>query len=314
MRIAVTGGAGFIGSHVVERLVARGHELLVLDDLSTGSLQNLVGGLDQARLERVDVRDRAACAASLAAWRPEALLHLAAVASVPRSVAEPALVHDVNANGTFNVLDAFRVSGGRRFVFASSAAVYGPEPMLPSDEADPVNPASPYAAQKAGAELLLRAYRSVWGLETVALRFFNVFGERQRPDDPYSGVLSLFSAGLRAKGRATITGDGEQSRDFIYVGDVVRAIVVALIEADPGFGPVNVGRGESTTIRQLYRLLAGRLGVADAPEFVETRPGDVHHSRARIDRLHAALGIWPEVTVAEGIARLLAWQSGAPGQ
>ena len=309
MRIAVTGGAGFIGSHAVEYLAGAGHAVLVLDDLSSGHQSNLSSVRDRIAFERLDVRDRDGCARALAGWRSEAVLHFAAVASPLRSIQDPAAAHDVNLTGTFNVLEAARVGGVRRFIFPGSAAVYGPSPSLPSDESDPLQPVSPYAAQKAAGELLASVYRSVWGLETVTLRFFNVFGERQPADSAYSGVISIFLRALREDGHAVIAGDGEQSRDFIYVSDVVRVVRRALFGEDPGAGPFNVGRGESLSVRSLYSILAARLGVPDEPHFADRRAGDVRHSRARIDRLRHQLGIEPEVSVTAGIDRLLSWEA-----
>jgi len=311
MRIAVTGGAGFIGSHVVEQIVARGHEALVIDDFSSGSPDNLASVRGAIEIEQQDVCNGAACARLLSAWRPDAVLHLAAIASVVRSIEEPRLTHEVNLNGAFNLLEAARDAGVRRFVFASSAAVYGLLPALPSAETDPLAPVSPYAAQKAAGEALCRAYRSAWGLETAALRFFNVFGERQRADSPYSGVISLFLEALSTHGQATISGDGEQSRDFIYVGDVARAVVAALTRSDPGFGPFNIARGEQTSIRALYTLVANATGSADAPLFAPARPGDVRHSRAQIAGMRGVLGVEPAVAVVDGIARLAAWRTAA---
>lgn len=306
-RIAVTGGAGFIGSHLVDMLVQQGHEVLVVDDFSSGDPANLAAVERSIRLMRLDVRRREDLERAFREWRPEAVAHLAAVASVPRSLLEPAYTHDVNVNGTFAVLEAARVAGAGRFVFACSAAVYGATPSLPSTEDDPVQPASPYAAHKAAGELMGRAYRASWGLETVSLRFFNVFGERQVATSHYSGVISVFAAALRQTGRATITGDGEQTRDFIYVADVARAVEAALLGSDPGAEPINVGSGESLSIRRLYTLLARQLVAPDEPLFADPRPGDVRHSRAAVQRMRGLLGVVPEVSVEEGLARLLAW-------
>ncbi len=305
MHIAVTGGAGFIGSHSVDLLARAGHDLLVLDDLSSGALENLAESRSRAAFLRLDVRDGRALAAALVAFLPEAVLHLAAIASVVRSVEDPQSTYAVNLTGTLNALEAARVAGARRFVFASSAAVYGSEPALPSAEDDPLRPVSPYAAHKAAGELLCRAQRAAFGLETVPLRFFNVFGERQRPDSPYSGVISLFIEALAAHGVATILGDGEQTRDFIDVHDVARAIEAALVGPDPGPDPINIGRGEALSIRQLYRLIAAVLDVADAPRFGPARPGDVRHSRARVDALRTRLRIVPAIPVSQGIGRLV---------
>lgn len=322
MRIAITGGAGFIGSHVADLLASTGHRILALDDLSNGSVTNLARWAEgpsssaystqaAVTLRRVDIRDRAALNAAFAAFEPAAVLHLAAVASVPRSVAEPLLASDVNLGGTANVLEAARCCGARRFVFASSGAVYGPQPRLPSAETDPVEPASPYAAHKAAGELLARAYRAAWGSEACSVRFLNVYGPRQRADDPYAGVISLFSGKLRAGQRATITGDGGETRDYIYVDDVARAVAAALLGPDPGAAPINVGSGTATSVRTLHTLLAGLLGVPDDPLFAPPRPGDVRHSQARVDRMRERLGVEAQVSIAEGLRRLLAWQADA---
>jgi UDP-glucose 4-epimerase len=313
MRIAVTGGAGFIGSHLVDKLVECGHQVLVFDNLSDGDLANLACVRDRIAFKRVDVRDRDRCMRELGKWQPEAVAHLAAVASVAMSIEQPGYVHDVNLGGTANILLASQQAGARRLVFASSAAVYGPEPALPSSESHAVDPISPYAAQKASGELLAYATRLTWGLETVSLRFFNVFGPRQRSDSPYSGVISIFLESLLTRGRAAITGDGEQSRDFIYVEDVVRAVMSALLGPDPGPGPFNVGRGEAISVRQLYRMLAARLGANDEPCFVERRSCDVRHSRARIARLVKELGVRPAVTIDEGLSRLVSSRQAAMG-
>jgi UDP-glucose 4-epimerase len=310
VRVAVTGGAGFIGSHTVELLLAQGHDVLVIDNLATGSRANLAAAVEPPEFADLDLRDLRGCRGLLARWQPDAVLHLAAVASVPRSISEPALVHDVNLNGTLSALEAARRCGVRRFVFAGSAAVYGLDPPLPAGELDPVVPGSPYAAQKAAAELLLRGYRATWGIETVVLRLFNVFGERQRPDSGYSGVISIFAEALRRHGYATISGDGEQTRDFIHVRDAARALSAAVTVPDPGPEPINVARGAALSIRELYRLIAGRLELPDEPRFGPERVGDVRHSLARVERMHEALGVIPVVTIEQGLDRLLRWLAG----
>ncbi len=304
MRIAITGGAGFIGSHCADLLGAAGHELLVLDDLSSGSQENLAQAGPRLRFERLDVRDAPRLAATVAAFRPHALLHLAAVASVARSIEDPAGTFAVNLGGTLHALEAARTAGVRRFVFAGSAAVYGREPALPSRESDPLRPVSPYAAHKAAGELLCASYRASYGLETVPLRFFNVFGERQRPDSPYSGVISLFIGALATRGVATILGDGEQTRDFIAVRDVAIAVAAALCGPDPGGEPINIARGESLSVRRLYGLVARALDAADTPAFAPERPGDVRHSRACIDAMRVRLGVSPAIPVADAVADL----------
>ena len=305
MRILLTGGAGFIGGHTAEALAAAGHEAVVLDDLSTGLAENLPPNIP---LLRADIRDSAAVTAFFTRFRPEAVLHLAALASVPRSIAEPLTAHAVNLDGLALTLDAARQAGVRRFVFASSAAVYGPNPRLPSHEDDPLDPVSPYAAQKAAGELIARAYRAAFGLETVALRYFNVYGERQRADDAYAGVIARFAEALAAGSATAISGDGSQSRDFIHVADVARANLAALCGPDPGPAPINIGSGEALSVRRLHTLIAALLGARDDPAFTPDRPGDVLHSCAAIERMRSALGVEPCISIEQGLARLIAWQ------
>ncbi len=306
----MTGGRGFIGSHLVDALVLQGHRVLVVDDLSTPAVAAPAEQATTVEFALLDVRERAGIQALLQDWRPDAVAHLAAIASVPRSIDEPALAHDVNLNGAFAALEAARIAGVRRFVFAGSAAVYGDEPPLPCDEAAPLAPVSPYAAQKAAGELLARAYRAAWGLQTVNLRFFNVFGERQQAGSPYSGVISSFVAGMLRRGNATIYGDGGQTRDFIYVGDVALALCAALLGPDPGPEPINVARGESTSIRKLYRTLARLIGVPDEPAFAAARAGDVRHSLATVARLRERLGVEATVSVEDGLRRVVDWETG----
>jgi len=304
MRVAITGGAGFIGGHAARTLSEAGHVVLVLDDLSTGRAENLPPGV---LLRHLDVRDTAALTEALATFLPDAVLHLAAVASVEQSIADPMGTFAVNLGGTASALEAARLSGARRFVFASSAAVYGPHPPLPCVETAPLVPASPYAAHKAAGELLARAYRASWGLETVTLRFFNVYGPGQRPDDPYAGVIARFIAALASGQPATIAGDGSQTRDFVAVEDAARAIVAALVGPDPGVEPINVGSGEALSVRALHTLLARLLEAPDKPRFVPPRPGDVLHSRADIGRMRAVLGVAPGIAIEDGLRRLTAW-------
>jgi UDP-glucose 4-epimerase len=310
MHVLITGGAGFIGSATAEVLAQAGHAVLLLDDLSTGSTENI--GASAVAFEHVDVRNGGGLTAAFGRFRPEAVLHLAAVASVPRSISDPVTAQAVNLGGTAAVLEAARLSGARRFVFASSAAVYGPTPSLPSSEKDAVDPASPYAAHKAAGELLARAYRATWGMETVSLRYFNVYGERQRADDPYSGVIARFADALAAGRPATITGDGSQSRDFIHVADVARANASALTGADPGSAPINIGSGEALTVRRLYTLLASLLDAPDEPLFAPSRPGDLPHSRAAVQRLRDKLHVEPQISIEEGLGRLIAWRQRLP--
>ncbi len=306
MRVLVTGGAGFIGSHLARELCRHGETVCVLDNLSTGRRQNLAG----AALEFVegDVVDMEAVRAAVVGC--EVVFHQAALVSVPRSLAEPAANHQVNVTGFFNVLEAARQAGVRRVVYASSAAVYGNLPALPKGEESPLQLLTPYAAAKRMNELYAGAYTTAYGLETIGLRYMNVFGPRQHPTSPYSGVLSLFCrAALRGQPCA-IHGDGEQTRDFIFIADVVqalrRAAVVdgAVCAAHP---VLNIGRGQQTSLNQIVALLSDLLGRAIPTRYGPPRPGDIRHSLADIRRARAALGFEPQVTIRDGLARTLAW-------
>ena len=303
MRALVTGGAGFIGSHLVEALVARGDEVIVLDDLSTGHRANLAAVADRVPLRVGSIVDRAAARA--AAEGCEAVYHLAAVASVPRTIEDPVGSNAVNLTGTIEVLEAARAAGARRVVFASSAAIYGDAAALPVDEDAFPRPASPYAVQKLCGEHYVRVWGPLYGMETVALRFFNVFGPRQDPSSPYSGVVSLFLDALRAGRTCTLHGGGDQTRDFIAVADVVRAVVLAGTAAVASGSVCNVARGEGTSVRALHDCLARLLGVDATPTVTPARDGDIKHSVARVQRAAELLGFRAALSVPEGLAALL---------
>ena len=302
-RYLVTGGAGFIGSHLCRRLVAEGHTVRVLDNLSTGKRANLEGvEVDWAV---GDLRDGALLAAALRGV--ECVHHHAAIASVAVSVAQPLFEQEVNVVGTLRLLEAARQTGVRRVVFAASAAAYGNNPESPKREEMRPEPASPYGLSKVAGEHYCRIYSEIFGLETVCLRYFNVFGPRQDPASPYSGVISLFAKRLLLGQPPIIQGDGEQSRDFVYVEDVVQANLRAS-QVDLARGEVyNIGCGQSTTIRELAGLLNQLLGTGLEPEFAPARPGDVRRSLADIARARAGLGYAPAFSLAEGLARTLEW-------
>ncbi len=305
MKVLVTGGAGFIGSHLVEALVARGDEVVVLDDLSTGKRANLAAVAGQVDLQVGSVADRAAVDRAIAGCA--IAFHQAAVASVPKTIEAPVETNAVNFGGTLNLLEAARAAGTRRVIFASSAAVYGDEAPLPVAEDAPVAPLSPYAIEKLCAEHYVRVWAPLFGLETVALRYFNVFGPRQDPKSPYSGVVSIFVDRILKGEAPTIFGDGEQTRDFVAVADVVRAnLAAATVEAPKGL-VCNVARGEATSLNQLYAALADLAGGAPPPQYGPTRAGDVRHSRAVVDRARDALGFVAETPVRDGLAALLDW-------
>jgi UDP-glucose 4-epimerase len=301
----VTGGAGFIGSHLVEGLTAAGRRVRVLDDFSTGLRDNLAGVRPAPEVLDGDVADPAAVARAMAGVG--VVFHLAALASVQRSVEAPADTHRACATGTLTVLDAARRAGVRRVVYAASSSAYGVPQREVQTEADPVRPLSPYAAAKLAGELYAESFAATYGLETVRLRFFNIFGPRQRADSPYSGVIALFTAALTAGKTPTVFGDGLQSRDFTFVTDVVQALTRAA--AAPGVsGQVyNVGTGRSVNLLELVDALNRLLGTRAIPQHAPPRAGDVRHSRADITRARKDLGYEPAVPFEQGLAETLRW-------
>ena len=308
----VTGGAGFIGSHLVESLTAAGRAVRVLDDLSTGLAENLAHISPAPELVRGSATDPDAAARAVAGC--DTVFHLAALASVAKSVEDPLASHAACATGTLTVLDAARRAGVRRVVYAASASAYGgASDPAGQDEGTPLVALSPYAAAKLAGELYAEAFAHTYGLETVRLRFFNVFGPRQRADSPYSGVIAIFAA-LLAAGRApTVHGDGLQSRDFVYVSDVARALVLAADTPGVSGRVYNVGAGGSVNLLELVAELNAALGTSAVPLHGPARAGDVRHSRAKIDRIRADLGYAPAVTFAEGLRRTLDWYRGPRG-
>ncbi len=302
MKTCVTGGAGFIGSHLVDRLVRDGHEVTVLDNLSTGRMANLAGSRAAISFVEGDLRDPAAVARAVSG--AEVVFHQAAMASVARSVEKPLDVAATNITGLLNLLVAARDTGARRVVFASSSSVYGDTPTLPKHEAMPLTPRSPYAATKAAGEHFLAAFDAAYGLEGVALRYFNVYGPRQSPDSQYAAVIPLFADAF-AHGRApTIFGDGCQTRDFTFVEDVVEANVRAALTAEPLGGAFNVGAGAATSINELARTLGEAMGAYVPPTYAPTRTGDVQHSLADISRATRLMGWRPRTTLAEGLQHI----------
>lgn len=303
-RVLVTGGAGFIGSHLVEALLAEGRVVRVVDNLSTGhrvNLAHLEGGFEW--LEG-DLSEFEVCTQAVEGVTE--ILHGAAIPSVPRSVLEPLQSHASGATATLNLLEAARLAGVRRFVFAASSSAYGDTEDLPKHEAMVPNPLSPYAAAKLAGEHYVRVYARTMGLDGVSLRYFNVFGPRQDPSSPYSGVISLF-ARLMAEGRRpVIYGDGSQTRDFTYVANVVQANLKALAAARPiGGEALNVGTGTRISLLDLIAAINAILGTKLEPEFRDPRAGDVRDSQASLDRIRAVLGYEPTVDFEEGLRRTL---------
>jgi UDP-glucose 4-epimerase len=302
----VTGGAGFIGSHLVERLLRDGHAVRILDDFSTGRRVNLAfaGANDPLEIVEGDIRD--ARAVGHAMRNVDGVFHEAALVSVTRSVEAPELSCDINAHGTARVLEAARQAGVRRVVFASSTAVYGDVAGLPVSERAPVRPLSPYGLDKLYTEQLGALYHALHGLETVPLRYFNVFGPGQDPSSPYAGVITIFVARLLKGEPVTIYGDGSQSRDFVYVADVVDANVRAMFGAYPGPAPLNVAGGVRTTLNALVGMLGEILGVTPVVNYVDARAGEVHDSHADIGTIRSVMGYAPQWTVRAGLEALVA--------
>ena len=304
-RYLVTGGAGFIGSHVVDALAARNDAVRVVDDLSTGRRENLSGHPDLEMLE-ADLGERQVAEQAVAGI--DCVIHLAAIPSVPRSVREPRRSHRANVEATHELLLAARDAGVRRVVLASSSSVYGESETLPKHEGLRPAPLSPYALHKLIGEQYAALFSRLYGLETVALRFFNVFGPRQSPQSQYSGVISLFTAALLAGRAPTIYGDGEQTRDFTYVADVARGVLQACDAPAASGRAVNLARGGRMSVNALYAVLQRATGVSVAARYAEPRRGDVRHSQADVSLARDLLGFVPVVPVEEGLARTVDWQ------
>ena len=301
----VTGGAGFIGSNIVERLVQQGEQVRVLDNLSTGRRENLAPWLSQIELVEDDICDLEMVRQAMKGM--DYVLHQAALPSVPRSVADPATSHQVNATGTLNVLLAARDAGVKRLVYASSSSVYGNSPELPKHEGMPTNPLSPYAVSKLAGESYCRAFHQVYGLETVCLRYFNVFGPRQDPTSQYAAVIPRFATAMLGGSQPVIYGDGTQSRDFTYVDNVVQANLLACWAEGAAGEVFNTACGERFTLLELVEGLEGIIGKQARPEFAPPRPGEVRHSLAAIEKARELLDYAPVVRFEDGLGRTVAF-------
>ncbi len=300
----VTGGAGFIGSHLVEALLADGLRVRVVDDLSTGNTENIAVFHDRIHFIEGDLADFATCEKAMAG--ASFVFHQAAIPSVPRSVAEPIESHRRGPTATIHVLEAARRAGVKRVMFAASSSAYGETQELPKHEGIRPDPLSPYAAGKLAGEHYVRVYARTMGLDGVSLRYFNVFGPRQDPSSPYSGVISLFAKTMMAGRRPTILGDGTQSRDFTYVENVVRANLLAMKSERPlGGEALNVGTGRRITLVELVEAINRGLGTSLRPEFGPERTGDVKHSQASLERIEATIGYRPVVEFEAGLMRTL---------
>jgi nucleoside-diphosphate-sugar epimerase len=300
----VTGGAGFIGSHLAEELVRRGARVRIADSLITGKKQNVAHLRDIEFLEG-DLADPEVARRAVAGV--DYVLHQAAIPSVPRSVLDPVTSNRANVDATLNVLVAARDAGVRRVVYAGSSSAYGNVPTLPKTEAMPTSPLSPYALQKLVGEQYCQMFTRLYGLETVSIRYFNVFGPRQDPSSPYSGVISLFISALCEGRRPTIYGDGAQTRDFTYVANVVDGVLRATEAVGASGDVINVATGGRVSLQQLFEELRLLIGVDVEPVFAEPRAGDVRDSQADISKARAVLGYEPTVAFREGLARTVEW-------
>ncbi len=306
-RYLITGIAGFIGSSLAHALVEQGHDVSGIDNLSTGSLDNLAAIRSSISFEKMDLQDvrgvRAACEGM------DYILHQGALASVPRSVKDPVTSHESNINGTLNLLTAARDARVRRIVYAASSSAYGDQPTQPKQEDMLPRPLSPYAVQKLTCEYYIQAFYRSYGLQGVCLRYFNIFGPRQAADSPYSGVIAQFTFKMMAGETPTIFGDGLTSRDFNYVDNAVSANLLACQAPDAvATGRVfNVGTGKAHTLNEVYATIAGQLGFSRKPLYGPERAGDIKHSLADISRARQELGYEPKAHFQEGLRKTVDW-------
>jgi UDP-glucose 4-epimerase len=305
MRAVVTGGAGFIGHHLVDGLLARGHDVSVIDDFSTGQHSRLAPFGDVVKVTEATILDADALDAVVAG--ADVIFHEAALASVARSLREPRLTNDVNENGTIEVMRAASRNGVRRVVFAGSSAVYGIPEDLPCRESHRPAPRSPYGVSKLAAELYVHALGEALGVQTVVLRYFNVYGPGQDPASEYAAVIPRFVTAVLDGTRPVINGSGDISRDFVYIDDVVEANMLASQAAVPANLTCNIATGSPTSLDQLLQAVMLGVGRDVDPKFGPPRPGDIPHSYADIGVASRALGFRPRISLAEGIARTIDW-------
>ncbi|MGC4153887.1 MAG: NAD-dependent epimerase/dehydratase family protein [Propionicimonas sp.] len=303
MKILITGGAGFVGSNLVRQAVEAGHRVAVLDDLSTGYADNLEG-LD-VRFVNGSVTDRRILEQICAGQ--DSIVHLGALGSVPRSISDPRRSHDVNVNGTLEVLEAARAVGVSHVVFSSSSSVYGKNPALPKHEREWVRPMSPYAVSKLAAEQYVLAYQQSFGLSTLAFRFFNVYGPGQRPNHAYAAVIPVFLERLAKAHPLPVNGDGMQSRDFTYVGTVASVLLDAVERRVVNDEPVNLAFGTNTTLLQLVEIIQSITGRSAELRFHDPRPGDVPHSQAQNSSLLQLFPGVASVRLEDGIRETWEW-------
>ncbi len=304
-RYLVTGGAGFIGSHLVEALLRQGHTVLVLDNFDTGSRSNLEGM--NGNLEVIEGTIENVETLRSVMHNVDYVLHQAARGSVPRSIQDPVGTHDINLKGTLNVLMAARDAGVRRVVCASSSSVYGETVELPKKETMLPSPKSPYAISKLTLEHYCSVFHQVYGLETVSLRYFNIYGARQNPNLQYAAVIPIFITRMLKRIPCTIFGTGEQTRDFTYIGDCVQANLLACKSPNAPGKTYNIACGTQTSVNDLFGLIGEILGNSIPPNYEALRPGDVLHSYADIHRAQAELNFHPKTSVAEGLKQTIEW-------
>lgn len=305
MKYLVTGGAGFIGSNIVEELLKRGESVRVIDNFSTGKRENLTPFLDTIELIEGDIRSYNIVREAVDGI--DVILHQAALPSIPRSIRDPISTNEVNVIGTLNILHAAKEAKVRRVVYASSSSVYGDTPELPKHEGMLLNPSSPYAVSKLAGEKYCNVFAHVYGLHTVALRYFNVFGPRQDPTSQYSAVIPKFILAMNANSQPFIHGDGEQSRDFTYIANVVHANILAATVDCPAGIAVNCACHGQTTLNELVHGINRILGKDIKPIYQEPRMGDIKHSFADISLIKTNLGYTPLVLFEEGIRRTIEW-------
>jgi nucleoside-diphosphate-sugar epimerase len=301
----VTGGAGFIGSNMIRFLLDKGESVRVLDNFETGKHENLEEVKSNIEIIEGDIRDETIVAKAVAGV--DIVYHLAALGSVPRSIDDPKTTHDVNVNGTFNVLEASRAAGVRRIVFASSSAIYGECPVLPQHEELPIAPISPYGATKAIAEIYFRAYYQTYKFETVCLRYYNVFGPRQDPNSQYAAAIPLFVSALMRDQQPGIFDDGEQSRGFTYIDNVMNANWLAANAKETRGEAINISTKDAVTVNTVVSTIAELLGKDIAPKYLPPRFGDIKHSLADVSRAKEVIGYEPLVTFDEGIRKAIDW-------
>jgi UDP-glucose 4-epimerase len=304
-RVLVTGGGGFIGSHLAERLLTLGHDVVILDNFSTGRRENIKPFRDRITLYEADIRDREALLRAMEGV--DCVFHEAALPSVPRSVQNPLESHDVNATGTLTVLLAARDSGVRRVIYAASSSAYGDTESPVKNEHFSPRPISPYGASKLAGEYYCQVFNTVYSLEAVCLRYFNVFGPRQNPDSPYTGVMAIFIPAMLRGERPRIFGDGSATRDYTYIDNNVDANILAMTAQGVSGEVINTACGGRVSVLEVVEILNRILGTSIQPEFCDPRPGDILHSCADTSKARRLLKLEPRISVEEGLRRTVEW-------